>query len=63
MRLQKMKPKGQKSLTDVQKRELLSYHNKGLSYIEVASLMRVKASVIKNKAFHMGVSLSGANNG
>mgnify|MGYP002267108998 CR=1 FL=1 len=58
-----MKPKGQKSLTDEQKRELLSYHNKGLSYVEVASLMRVKPGVIKNKAFNMGVSLNGVSNG
>ncbi len=59
IKLQKMKPKGQKKLSDTQLRELLSYHNKGLNYKEVGALMRIEPTIIKNKAFHMGVSLKG----
>lgn len=39
---------------------LLSYHGKGKSYQQVAIEMNMDAQRIKNKAFHMGLSLKGA---
>ena len=51
------RPRNEKAFTIEERKELLSYHNKGLNYKEVAALMRIDPTRLKKKAVTMGVSL------
>ncbi len=57
MKFNQQRPRNEKQMTAEQQKELLSYHKKGLDFNEVAALMRLKPSKVKNKAEIMGVSL------
>ncbi len=57
MLLKHQKAKNLKEFTEDQQRELLTYHNKGMNYKEVAKRMGLDAQKVKNKAHAMGVSL------
>ena len=52
------KPSCLDTFTKVERRLILSYHNKGVDYKELAEIMGIEdAERIKRKANHMGVSL------
>ncbi len=58
MLLKHQKAKNLKEFTEDQQRELLTYHNKGMNYKEVALKMGMQAKRVKDKAHKMGVSLN-----
>ena len=57
MILHQQRPKREKQFTEAEQRQLLTYHNKGLSNIEVGKIMGIDPKRLKQKANAMGVSL------
>lgn len=51
------RPRKEKRLSDDQKRQLLSFHNKGLSNIEVGKIMSLDPKRVTSNVNRMGIQL------